>query len=390
MMLLVKNADLYAPESLGRMDILMGGGRILALAAGIDSRALPGEVEILEAEGLKALPGFIDGHVHAIGGGGEGGYATRTPELSLGTCVRAGITTVVCTLGTDGVARSMEALVAKAYALREEGLSAWAFSGSYRVPQRTVTGDLMKDIMMIDPIIGAGEVAISDHRSSRPTIAELGRIAAEARVGGLLSGKAGIVNFHLGDAPACLEPLEELVRDGDLPRSQFLPTHCNRGRAVFESALRWAAAGGWVDLTTSTVPRFVEEGELKTSVALRRLGEAGLLGRTTCSSDGQGSLPLFDASGALSGMKVGTCATLWEALREAILSEGLPLAAAAATVTSNPASILRLGRKGRIAEGADADLVLVEGASLAIRALVAGGRVMMRDGEVLATGRFEA
>jgi len=296
---------------------------------------------------------------------------------------------VVCTLGTDGVARSMEALVAKAYALREEGISAWAWSGSYRIPQRTVTGDLMRDIMMVDPVIGAGEVAISDHRSSRPTIAELGRIASEARVAGMLSGKAGVVNFHIGDAPARLDPLEELVAAGDLPRTQFLPTHCNRGPEVFEAALRWAAAGGYVDITTSTVPRFLAEGEVKASVALRRLSEAGLLGQATCSSDGQGSLPLFDDKGVLAGLTAASCASLWETVREAILSEGLAVEAAATTVTSTPASVLKLRRKGRIEAGADADVLLVGAGDLGIRGLVAGGRVMMRDGEALAKGHFE-
>ena len=389
MMLLVKGAEVHAPEPLGKRDILAAGGKILAIGERIEARYLPLEVETIEAEGLLALPGFIDGHVHAIGGGGEGGYSTRTPELAAETCVRAGVATVVCTLGTDGVARSMEALVAKAYALREEGLSAWAFSGSYRVPQRTVTGDLMKDIMMIDPIIGAGEVAVSDHRSSRPTIEELGRIAAEARVAGMLSGKAGVVNVHLGDAPAALGPLEELVRAGDLPRSQFLPTHCGRSEAVFESALRWAAAGGWVDFTTSAASRLEDEGELRAPRALRRLGEAGLLGRATCSSDGQGSLPVFDGAGRLVGMRVGTCASLWEAVREAILSESVPLEAALATITANPAAILKLRGKGRIAAGMDADIALVGRDDLAIRGLVAGGRVALRDGEALLKGRFE-
>ncbi len=393
MLLLIRNADVYAPEHLGRRDILSAGGRILALAERIEpsaARALGCPLEILEAEGLVALPGLVDGHVHAIGGGGEGGFATRTPELGLGDCVRGGVTTIVATLGTDGVARSMEALVAKVYALREEGLSAWAWSGSYRIPQRTVTGDLMRDIMMIEPILGAGEVAVSDHRSSRPSLEELGRIAAEARVAGLLSGKAGVVNFHIGDAPARLKPLEELAAAGDLPRTQFLPTHCNRSAEVFESALRWAASGGWVDITTSTVPQFLAEGEVKASVALRLLREAGFLGRTTCSSDGQGSLPLFDAKGALAGLTVASCSSLWETAREAILSEGLPLAEAAATVTSNPASILKLRGKGRIAEGADADILLVGAKELGIRGLVARGRVLMREGEVLAKGHFES
>lgn len=389
-MLLVRNAEVFDPDPLGRRDILAAGGVIVAMAERIDPASLPAPVEVLDAEGSIALPGLIDCHVHASGGGGEGGYATRTPELALGDCLRAGVTSVVATLGTDGVARGMEALVAKAYALREEGISAWAWSGSYRVPQSTVTGDLMRDIMMIEPIIGAGEVAISDHRSSRPSLEELGRIAAEARVAGMLSGKAGLVNVHLGAAPARLRPLEELVGAGDLPRTQFLPTHCGRSEEVFEAALRWAAAGGWVDLTTSAAPRSGGAAELGAAGALRRLREAGLLGRATCSSDGQGSLPRFDSGGSLVGLQVASCSSLWESIREAVIGEGLPLGEAAAAVTANPARILKLRGKGRLAVGGDADILLVEPGSLAIRSLAARGRIVLRDGSPLARGAFEA
>jgi beta-aspartyl-dipeptidase (metallo-type) len=389
-MLLVKNAQVFAPEPLGRMDILASAGRIIAIAPNIDVTAFPVPVEILEAEGQLALPGLIDSHVHIIGGGGEGGFATRTPELLLSDCLRAGVSTVIGTLGTDGLARSMESLVAKAYALRIQGLSVWIYTGSYRVPPTTVTGDIMKDIMMIEPIIGAGELAISDHRSSRPTMAELGRIVSEARVGGLLSGKAGVVNCHIGDAPAGLRPLEELVAAGDIPRSQLIPTHCNRNPLLFEASLAWAAAGGWVDLTTSTVPSFIEEGEVPVAAALRRFSEAGLIDRVTCSSDGQGSLPLFDGDGVLAGLTMGSSASLWAAAREAILREGLPIEAAARTLTANPARALKLPGKGRLAVGADADILLLGADDLDIRGLVAGGRTMMAGGELLAKGAFEA
>lgn len=389
-MLLVKNATVYAPEALGAMDILVSGGHIIALAPDIDTSAFPCEVEILDARGQLALPGLIDSHVHIIGGGGEGGYATRTPELLLKDCVKAGVSTVIGTLGTDGLARSMESLVAKAYSLRAQGISVWVYSGSYRIPPQTVTGDVMKDIMMVEPIIGAGEVAISDHRSSRPSLDELGRIASEARLGGLLSGKAGIVNFHIGDAPAGLAPLDALVAAGDLPRTQFLPTHCNRNPVVFAQSIEWARSGGWVDFTTSTVPRYLEEGEVASSKALRIFRDAGLLSQVTCTSDGQGSLPLFDSAGVLVGLTMGSCASLWETAREAILAEGLSIEEAARTVTSNPARILKLGKKGRLAVGADADILLLNEGSLEIQGLVARGRTMMSGGEILVRGNFES
>jgi beta-aspartyl-dipeptidase (metallo-type) len=388
-MLLIKNAELHAPEALGKRDILIAGGRIVAIEERIDGSVLPGSLRELDASGLLALPGLIDSHVHILGGGGEGGFSTRTPELQLGDCLAGGVTTVVGTLGTDGLARSMESLVAKAYALRESGLSCWLYTGSYRVPPRTVTGDAMKDIMMIEPIIGIGEVAVSDHRSSLPTIAELGRIAADARVGGMLSGKAGVVNFHLGDAPAGLGPLEELVSRGDMPRTQFIPTHCNRNPVLFAQAMRWVSAGGCLDLTTSGPPSSPDDGGLSAAASLKALFDAGIpFDRISCSSDGQGSLPVFGPGGELSGLALASSSSLWEAVREAILDYRVPMEAAVRTVSSSPASMLKLARKGRIAVGADADLVLV-GRDLEMRTVIAGGRIAVEDGHALLRGLFE-
>lgn len=262
----------------------------------------------------------------------------------------------------------MESLVAKACGLRLQGISTWLYTGSYRLPSTTVTGDVMKDIMMIEPIIGAGELAISDHRSSRPALAELGRIVSEARVGGLLV---------------------ELVAAGDIPRTQFMPTHCNRNPALFDESLLWAAAGGWADLTTSTVPSFIAEGEVTVPEALRRFAEKGLIDRVTCSSDGQGSLPLFDGNGVLLGLTMGSSSSLWNAVREAIFEAKVPLEEAAKTITANPARALKLAGKGRLAVGADADILILDAAGLEVRGLISGGRTMMAAGEVLAKGAFE-
>jgi len=399
MLLLVKNALLHAPAFVGKRDLLLGnpdsGGRILAIAECIeaDSPALVGlglPIEVLDAGGLVVAPGLVDNHVHVTGGGGEGGWSTRTPELELATATLAGVTTVIGVLGTDGIARSMEALVAKTLSLREEGISAWCYTGSYRLPLVTVTGDVMKDLMMVEPVIGVGEVAIADHRGSKPTDEELARLASEARVGGMLAGKAGLVNIHIGDAPACFGPLERLVAEGDLPRTQLLPTHVGRTEAVFAAAIAWLRAGGRVDLTTSTVPAFVKEGEVTAGAALARLRAAGIdLARTSLSSDGQGSLPLFDPTGKLVGVTVGTSASLLECVREAV-GLGVPLGEALATVTANPAAFLRLGLKGRLEVGLDADLVVLERDSLRARHVVARGRIMVREGKAIVRGRFDA
>jgi len=387
--LIIKNALVYAPSPIGLRDIAIAGGRILAIEERIDETRLPIAHEVVDANGAIVVPGFIDGHVHVTGGGGEGGFSTRTPELRLGDATLAGVTTVVGVLGTDGVCRSVEALVAKTYALREEGISAWCYTGSYRVPATTVTGDVMKDVMLIEPVIGAGEIAVSDHRSSRPSDDELARIAAGARVGGMLSGKAGVVNVHLGDAPDGLGPLERIAAAGDIPRAQFIPTHCNRNPALFASSIAWARSGGRVDYTASTVPAFLADGETSAAEAVSRLKAEGVdMSRATVTSDGQGSLPRFDAAGIITGLDVGSCSSLLGYLREAVGTRGLSLEEALAPITSNPAAALRLPRKGRLEAGMDADLVVLT-PELGVGTVVARGRVMVRDGGQVVLGVFE-
>jgi beta-aspartyl-dipeptidase (metallo-type) len=387
-MLLIRNADLYIPDAAGRGDLLIAGGRIARVEPGI---TIPSAYcETMDASGLVAAPGFIDGHVHVTGGGGEGGYATRTPELVLSDAVRGGVTTIVGCLGTDGVTRSLEALLAKVRALDEEGVTAFMYTGHYAVPVRTLTGTIERDLLLIDKVLGAGEVALSDHRSTQPTFDEFARLAAETRRGGILSGKAGVVNVHMGDGRRGLSLLRRIVEETEIPITQFLPTHINRNPALFEEGIAWAKSGGLVDFTTSSVPAFFEEGEVKCSEGLRRMLQAGVdVASITFTSDGQGSLPAFDAQGRLRRIEIGRVTSLFAEVRDAVLDEHVPLHTALKVVTSNPARILKLGGKGRLEAGADADVVLIEPGSLEIRSVVARGRVLMRDGVAEVKGTFE-
>ena len=387
-MLLLKNADVHAPAPMGRADILVAGGRILRIEPAIQ---LPSRyVEEVDASGLIAVPGFIDGHVHMTGGGGEGGYATRTPELLLSDAIRGGVTTVVGCLGTDGVTRTMAGLLAKAKALEEEGLSTFIYTGHYAVPVQTLTGSIERDLMLIDKVIGVGEVALSDHRSSQPTIDEFARLASEARRGGILSGKAGVVNVHMGDGRRGLSMLRRLIEETEIPATQFLPTHIGRNPALFEEGVAHAKAGGLVDFTTSTVPAFLEEGEVKCSTGFRRMLDAGVdAANVTFTSDGQGSLPDFDEHGRLRRLEIGRVTSLFAEVRDAVRDEGVPLATALQVVTANPARILKLRGKGALAAGADADIVLLHASSLEIDGVIAKGRWLMKERVPLACGTFE-
>ena len=300
------------------------------------------------------------------------------------------MTTVVGCLGTDGVTRSLPVLLAKAYALEEEGLSTFILTGSYGVPLLTLTGSVERDLLLVEKVIGAGEVAISDHRSSQPTFEELARIAADTHRGGILSGKAGVLNVHLGNGPGGLSLLVRLVDETELPITQFLPTHVNRSAELFESGIGWAKRGGWVDLTTSNVPAFFAAGSVKPSAGLKRMLEAGVdPGRITFTSDGQGSLPDYDDEGRLLGLDVGRVDSLLAEVRDAVLFDGVPVAAALGVATRNPARALGLKRKGVLAEGMDADVVLLRKDDLSLDTVIARGRVLMRAGRVEVRGTFE-
>ncbi|MEA4964102.1 beta-aspartyl-peptidase [Lutispora sp.] len=391
MIKIIKNAKVYTPNYIGINDVALVGDKISSIG---NDLTIPENntvnIKVIDGEGKILVPGFIDSHVHILGGGGEGGFKTRTPEIKLTDITTGGVTTVIGCLGTDGITRNMLSLLAKARSLEEEGITAFIYSGSYRVPVVTITGDIAKDIMAIDKVIGAGEIAISDHRSSQPTVDEIKKLAADARVSGILAGKAGIINIHVGDGKGMISILKDIVESTEIPYSQFLPTHMNRNCRLFEEAIKYAKSGGNVDFTTSSDPLFWEGGEIKASEGLKKCFESGVPEeRITLSSDGQGSLPMFNEKKEYIGLGVGKVTSLYSEVRDAVMLENVPLDKALKTITSNPASILKLKGKGKIQAGYDADLVLLDEGNLTIDTVIAKGQIMISAKEIKVYGTFE-
>lgn len=391
-MKLIRQIEVYAPDYLGKLDVLLAGNKIIALEENITGGYSELEVEEISGEGKLLTPGFIDCHFHILGGGGEGGFQNRTPEVTLSQLTSAGVTTVVGCLGTDGEGRDMTALISKAKGLEAEGITTFVYEGSYRLPVKTVTDSIIKDFLTIDKIIGIGEIAVSDHRSSQPTFEEFARATADARVGGMLSGKAGIVNVHLGGGTRKLELLKKVVEETEIPISQFLPTHANRTQELLDACIEFAKNGGTIDFTASEDPDFWEktDGEVRFSKALKQLLDAGVaLDNFTMTSDGQGSLPYFDENNHFIGMGVGSAKSLLVGIKEAVQKENIPLEIALRAITTNPARILKLEGKGKIQVGNDADLCILDKETLRIDSVIAKGQIMVKEQEVKVWGTFE-
>lgn len=373
MLTLIEGAEIFSPTHLGQQDLLVADGRIAWMGKGLTVPA-NWPLHRVDGRGRYLVPGLVDPLAHITGGGGEGGFAFRTPELAASEALKAGVTTLVAALGTDSLTRTPAQVLGKVREFRAAGVSAFMYTGSYHLPVKTLTGTVESDIILIPEVLGVGEVAISDHRSSAPTHDELARLASEARVAGLLAGKSGVSFFHVGDGKGALAPLRALRDKTDIPLRQLYPTHCNRNPWLFAEAIEWGKAGGWVDLTTSSFPDLLEDGERLAADALLELLAANVPAeRITFSSDVNASLPRFDGEGRLIEMRCGQIASLWQQCVRATRL-GVSLERALAVVTSNPAQALGLGSKGRIGVGQDADLLLVHDRTFAIERVMSGGQ----------------
>lgn len=377
LMTLLRVDRIHAPEPLEAIDILIADGRIAALGRDLDiPRGWP--VHRVKACDLIAVPAFIDQHVHVTGGGGEGGGGSRCPEITAREIAAMGIGTVVGVLGTDSISRAPADLLAKVRDLKAEGVDAYMYTGAYRVPPPTLTGDLQRDLAWIPEVIGLGELAISDHRSSQPRQDEIERLVSDVRVGAMLAGKRGICHFHVGAGRRELEPLRRLLSETEIPADQVIPTHVNRHRALLEEAADYALTfNASVDVTAFDG---LGEDDLSGFEAVCLLLDRGVpVERITMSSDCNGSLPEFDDQGAYLGMRVARNTALIADWQRLVNEKVLPLEDALGVISGNVARVLGLHkRKGRLAVGFDADITLLDSRLQPQRTFVAGRCVYPR------------
>ena len=380
MALLIKNARVFAPKDLGEQDVLMVAEKVVAIGKDLPS-TLPG-TEVIDAKGQIMTPGFFDQHIHVTGGGGEGGPVSRTPEIMLSELVACGTTSLVGVSGTDYTTRSIPNLLAKVRGLKSEGVSAWMYTSNYRYPPTTMTKSVSDDLFFVPECLGV-KIALGDHRSSFPTMQQVLALLADIRVGAMIAGKIGFLHIHTGNIPGSFDMYKEIVAKG-FPIRHIRPTHCGRIRHVFDAAVDFAKAGGYMDITTGASCAFDNP-----AIAVMTALDAGVdPTHITLSTDGHGSVPRFNEKGEMVGLGVGGVSGNLTEVKRLIGEHNMPIEQAITFISSNVGKALSLPGQGVIEEGGCANACLFNDA-MELTTVVSRNKVMMRNGEIVEKGTFE-
>jgi beta-aspartyl-dipeptidase (metallo-type) len=322
------------------------------------------ELKVLDARGCYVVPGFMDPHEHLLGGSGEEGFASQTPEIAAGEIISAGITSVVGCLGADTTTKTLPGLLAKVKALKEEGLNAYMWTGGYEIPTPAITDKAPNDLMFIDEVIGVGEIAVADERSSDPNAEELAKLMHETYVAGTLSKKSGRTHVHIGNKEERLKLLRDVVKTNGVRAEWLYVTHITRSEELMKEAIDLAKDGAWVDMDT------VDEN---LPGCLRYyLDNLGWPEKLTFSTDASITSPT----------------NLIGQIRACLDERVLPLETLLTFVTSNTAEALKQPQKGGIEVGKIADILIVEKQGFKLRDVICQGRILYKDGRLAFREQF--
>ena len=391
MFTLVRRGEIWAPEAVGRKEILICGEKILALGEGLGPKAETlGHVEVLDASGKVVVPGFIDQHIHFLGGGDFEGPLGRVPELHLSMITRGGVTTAVGCMGIDMHFKNLHGLLVKAHELERSGLTTYIYTGSFRIPSVCLTSSVRADLVLIDKVLGV-KVALSEDTYPNLSLEHLATLAGEVRLAGAMTGKTAVIHAHIGRNPRRLQPIFDLLDHVQIPVSHIVPTHVNRWEPKTpEHAIAFAKQGGTIDISSNLSKRSGSLTGMNPDEAVKRFLDAGVpLGQITLSSDANVSMPTLDAQDRPIGLHNAPPSILHRELVHIIRTNSLKLPEALPLVTTNVARVLGIqARKGSLQAGKDADLVFLNG-ELGVDTVIARGRVMVQGGRAVVKGPFE-
>ena len=364
----------------GRRDILLEGPAIAAVGADLAAAA----DRTVDASGLVVVPGLIDMHVHLR----EPGYeAKETIATGVRAAVRGGFTTVCAMPNTDPVNDRPETIARILAEARRAGLA-------NVLPIAAITrGSAGEELVDMAACVAAGAVAFSDDGRPVPSDAIMRRALA-----GAAAAKSLIIDhcedralaaggvMHEGRASARLglpgisSASEEVMVARDIALAEELGArvhiaHLSTSGGV---AIVGQAKSRGVRVSAEATPHHL----LLTDEDLR-----------TADPDLKMNPPLrsaFDAAALVEGLRTGvidaiatdhaphTAAEKARGFREApfgivgletavslildrLVAAGvIPIGRFVELFSTNPARLLGLAAKGRIAAGADADLTILD------------------------------
>jgi beta-aspartyl-dipeptidase (metallo-type) len=372
MLTLLKGGHVYSPSDCGVSDVLIAGTRIAKVDTKIDMPSIGKLLKVIDVSGKILVPGFIDQHVHILGGGGP---SSRIPELQQTALNTNGITTIVGLLGLDTVSKTLDTLLMKAKSLEIDGTNTFIYAGGFDFPPNTITGNLKRDLAIIDKVIGV-KIALGEELGAQPSSQSLAQIFSDTVAGAKLGQKPGIIHIHIGD---CLgrDPFSIIANAMDesgVSGKHIVLTHINWNMDILKRAVAFADKGTFLNLDSIFRPKYGANDAVLASNAITILLNAGIpLERVTMTTDANSVItPSFYATGL---------ETLWIAIKEIYESGTLDLSAALNLVTRNPANILNLSHtKGKIEEQADADIQILT-PDLNLFALTSKGKFLIEQGK---------
>ncbi|GAB4114101.1 MAG: beta-aspartyl-peptidase [Candidatus Caldatribacteriota bacterium] len=362
MFIYIKNGIVYAPDYQGKKDILICMDKIVSVYenGSFQIEKISNKIHIIDAKNMIILPGFIDQHMHFLGGGGKFGYAYRAGIVKFDDIIKFGITTAISSLGVDSYLKSLSDLLIRAKELEARGLNTYILTGGFQLPLKSITNSIFDDLIYIEKVLGVGEIGIADEYGSQPTAEEIIRIVANTRAVSSFSEKPGKVLIHLGSGKKGFEVIYKVLENADLLIDQFIVTHINRSTELLEEAIKFAKLGGIIDITTGISPELGIEDSIPPEDALEYiLAQSVSFDHITFSSDSGGFRSIYDNNLKINDYLLSS-ETLFKTISKCFQEKEVELSKVLKTVTSNVARIWNLKNKGEIKPYRDADLVLLD------------------------------
>ena len=148
--------------------------------------------------------------------------------------------------------------------------------------------------------------------------------------------------------------------------------------------------GGYIDLTAGVSGEEKSSQSIIPGKAIKRLLKNGVsIEKITISTDGNGSIPKFNEKKEFVGMRIASVSSLHKEFINMVKEEKISIEEATHVTSTNIAQHLKLDKKGEIRAGKDADIIALDKVTLKIKHVIARGKTLMEDEEVVKFGTFE-